>query len=148
VEDGKEGRPMADKARDIMSTRIVFIDSKGTLADAARLMRENNIGDVLIIQDDQVRGILTDRDIVVRGIAAGHEPTATPAMDIASENVASVSPDDEVETVKETMARHAVRRVPVIDKSKVVGIVSIGDLVKKEAPESTLGKVSEAPPNS
>jgi CBS domain-containing protein len=112
-------------------------------------MRANDIGDV-IASDDKggITGIVTDRDIVVRVVAEGRDPSATPIEDIASRDLTAVSPDDPVERAVELMRERAVRRLPVVKRGKVVGIVSIGDLAVERDPGSALADISAAPPNT
>jgi CBS domain-containing protein len=102
-------------------------------------MRDADIGDVIVLEDSLVCGILTDRDIVLRGVAEGPDLAATKVSDICSQELTSVSPTDEVEK--------AVRRLPVVEGGKPVGVVSIGDLAIERDPHSAVGKISAAPPN-
>jgi CBS domain-containing protein len=110
-------------------------------------MRDANIGDVIVLQDDQICGILTDRDIVVRAVAEGREPATTKVADICSQELTTVSPTDEVEEAVRLMREKAIRRLPVVEGGKPVGIVSIGDLAVERDPHSALGRISAAPPN-
>jgi CBS domain-containing protein len=110
-------------------------------------MRDANIGDVIVLKGSQVCGILTDRDIVVRGVSEGRDLAATKVGDICSQELASVSPTDEVEQAIRLMRDKAVRRLPVVEAGNPVGIVSIGDLAIERDPHSALGQISAAPPN-
>lgn len=136
------------QARDVMSSNPAICPTSTSLSDAARLMRERDIGDVLVSENDQLCGIVTDRDIVVRGIAEHGDPSSTNLGDICSKQLHSVSPDTSVDEIIQLMEDHAVRRVPVIEGSKVIGIVSIGDLAMERDGNSALGRISSAPPNS
>jgi CBS domain-containing protein len=91
-------------------------------------------------------GIITDRDIVVRGIAENHDPQ-TQVKEIASQQVKTVSPEDAVDDAVEIMRDYAVRRLPVVENGRVVGVVSLGDLALERDPDSALGEISSAPPN-
>ena len=94
-----------------------------------------------------MRGILTDRDIVVRAVADGLDVTATHAGDVVSRELVLLSPEDTVERAISLMREHAVRRIPVVDGDRPVGIVSIGDLALERDQESALAEISAAPPN-
>jgi CBS domain-containing protein len=117
--------------------------------EAAETMRANDIGDVVVVDDNgAISGILTDRDIVVRVVAEGRDPRATRIGDIASRELTAVSPDDPVDRAVLLMRERAIRRLPVVDKGKPVGIVSIGDLALDRDPDSALADISAAPPNT
>jgi CBS domain-containing protein len=138
---------MARLVREAMTVEPVCLSTNTTLIDAAVVMRENDIGDVLITEQDHVLGVLTDRDIVVRALAVGKDPTRTTAGEIASGGLVTVAPDDPVSRAVELMRDHAVRRLPVCQNNRPVGIISIGDLAVEQDPRSALADVSAAPPN-
>ena len=138
---------MAQVIRDVMSPNPVSIPAASSVAEAARAMRDANIGDVIVLKDSQVCGILTDRDIVVRGVAEGRDLAAIKVGDICSQELTSVSPTDEVEQAVLLMRDKAVRRLPVVEGGKAVGVVSIGDLAIERDPHSVLGTISAAPSN-
>lgn len=123
----------------------VTIDS--TLLDAARMMRDEAIGDVLVVDDEGVRGMVTDRDIVVRGLAEGRDPSSTPVIEVCSEELVTVQEDESVQRAVELMREHALRRLPVCRGDEVVGVVSLGDLAIERDPTSALGDISAAPSN-
>jgi CBS domain-containing protein len=138
---------MAQIIRDVMTPDPISIPAASSVADAARAMRDADIGDVIVLKDSRVCGILTDRDIVVRGVAEGRDLAATKVSDICSQELTSVSPTDEVEQAVLLMRDKAVRRLPVMEGGKPVGVVSIGDLAIERDSHSTLGKISAALPN-
>lgn len=138
---------MAQHIRDVMTPAPISIAEGSTVADAARAMRDADIGNVIVLKDSRVCGILTDRDIVVRGVAEGRNLAATKVGEICSQELTSISPTDEVEQAVRLMREKAVRRLPVVEGGKPVGIVSIGDLALERDPHSALGKISAAPPN-
>jgi CBS domain-containing protein len=138
---------MAHTIRDIMTTQPVALPTSASAADAARLMRDNNIGDVIVIEDEKVRGIVTDRDIVVRAIAAGKDPASTRLGEIASTELTLISPDDDTDKAVQLMRDKAIRRLPVVEDGRPVGFISMGDLAIERDPDSALADVSEAPPN-
>jgi CBS domain-containing protein len=117
------------KIRDIMSEPVDSIDSTNTIADAARRMAEADLGALPILSDGKLVGIVTDRDIAVRGVAAGISANALIPR-VMSENVDTCSPEDHIETVLTLMSREQIRRMPVCDREKVVGIVTLADLAE------------------
>jgi CBS domain-containing protein len=139
----------ADRIRDVMTPNPQALPASTTGREAAEAMRANDIGNVVVTDDDgNLAGILTDRDLVVRVIAEGRDPRATRIGDIASHDLAAVAPDDPVSRAVQIMREKAVRRLPVVENGKVVGIVSIGDLALDRDPGSALADISAAPPNS
>jgi CBS domain-containing protein len=138
---------MAQYLREIMTQKPVTVQASDTVVAAARSMRDGNIGDVVVIENDQIQGILTDRDIVVRALAEGRDPARTTVGEICSRELTILSPDDAIGAAEKTMRDRAIRRLPVVDGGRPVGIVSLGDLAVERNPDSTLGGISAAPPN-
>lgn len=119
---------------DMMSPNVVSITAEETAALAARLLYRHNIGSLPVAgEDGRLRGIVTDRDIVLRCVAAENDPAVTPVKEIMTKNVVSVSPNDDVRVATRLMAAEQVRRLPVVSDGKVVGMVSLGDLAKTRA---------------
>jgi len=117
--------------RDIMSPNVVSISPEESAALAARLLYRHNIGALPVCTaDGRVKGIVTDRDIVLRCIAAESDPAATPIKEIMTKGVASISPNDDVRVGTRIMAKEQVRRLPVVSDGRVVGMVSLGDMAK------------------
>jgi CBS domain-containing protein len=140
---------MTEYIRDVMTTNPETLPESTTVREAAETMRANDIGDVVIVDDNgAISGILTDRDIVVRVVAEGRDPRVTRIGDIASRELTAASPDDPVDRAVQLMRERAIRRLPVVDKGKPVGIVSIGDLALDRDPDSALADISAAPPNT
>ncbi len=111
-------------------------------------MRDQDIGDVIVLDDgDQLCGIVTDRDIAVRVVAEGRNPQEVKVGQICSRDLTTVSPNDDVGAAVKLMSQKAIRRVPVVDKGRPVGIVSIGDLAVDRDPDSALADISSAKPN-
>lgn len=138
---------MAQTIRDVMTPNPVMCKAKATVAEAARFMRDNDVGDVLVERDGSVCDIVTDRDIVVRAIADGRDPTQTKLGDICSHELTTLSSTDTVEDAVRLMRDQALRRLPIMDDGKPVGIVSLGDLAQERDPKSALADISAAPPN-
>jgi CBS domain-containing protein len=137
---------MANSIKDAMTTMPASLPASATVADAAQQMRELDIGDVLVEQEGRLAGIVTDRDIVVRAIAEGRDATSKLGDILSSEIVCittAESPDDAIRLMRE----RALRRVPVVENDRPVGIVSLGDLAEERDPRSVLGEISSAPPN-
>lgn len=139
---------MAQQIRDLMTPNPVTMPGTASVSEAARAMRDAEIGDVIVIEHEQVCGIVTDRDIVIRTVAETQDPATTTLADICSHSLLVVTPADSVEEALRLMRAHAVRRLPVVDAGEAVGIVSLGDLAVERQPDSVLGKISAAPPNT
>jgi CBS domain-containing protein len=139
---------MAQKIRDVMSRKPVTLRLDDTVSSAAEAMKQNNIGDVLVMDsENKVAGIVTDRDIAVRAVAEGKDPSATSLDEVCSSNIATVSPDDPVSAAVDMMRERAIRRLPVVEGGKPVGVVSIGDLAIERDERSALADISAAPAN-
>lgn len=142
---------MARKIREVMNENLIAMSVSATVAEAARTMRDRDIGDVIVLQivlqDNRICGIVTDRDIVVRAIAQGRDPAQTKLVDICSRDLMTVSPSDEIADAVRLMKEKAIRRLPVVENGRPVGIVSIGDLAIEQDRRSALGEISAAPAN-
>lgn len=138
---------MASVIREVMTPEPRTLDASATAEAAAGVMRDEDVGAVIVVEDDRVRGIVTDRDLAVRVIADGKNPSRVKLADIGSAEVVSLSPDDSVDEAVRLMREHALRRLPVVENGRAVGIVSMGDLAINRDPGSALAEVSDAPPN-
>lgn len=139
---------MAQSIRDVMTPDPVTISASAPVAEAARKMKERDVGPVIVLDDDgAILGLVTDRDIAIRAVAEGKDPQSTPVGEICSSELVTVSPDDRVADAIRIMRDKAVRRVPVVEGSRPVGIVALGDLALERDPDSVLGRISAAPPN-
>ena len=140
---------MEKTVRELMTPEPTTLPASSKVSDAAAAMADRDIGALVITKGDaKVVGILTDRDIVVRGIAARRDPWTTQIAEILSdEDVATASPDATVQEVVGIMRSKAVRRLPVVEDGRLVGIVSLGDLGIEEDPHSALADVSGATAN-
>jgi CBS domain-containing protein len=119
------------KARDVMHTGAECINEDENLLTAARMMRDLNVGSLPICgNDDKLHGILTDRDIVVRCVAEGYNPADVRAGDLAQGRIQFVEADAPVDDVLQTMERNKIRRVPVIENHRLVGMISEADLAR------------------
>ena len=127
---------MATRAADIMSKDITVIREDETMREAAERLAKDDIG-VLPICDSnkQIRGVLTDRDIVVHVIARGKDPANTRASELEQGEIVTIRPEDSIEHACDLMAQHQVRRLPVVEDGRVVGMVSQADVAKNVSPE-------------
>jgi CBS domain-containing protein len=138
---------MAQKIRELMTRDPITLKSETTVAEAARAMRDHDIGDVLVTESGgKLCGILTDRDIVVRGLAEGKNPETTKLTELCTKQLVHLSPDDGVDSAIKLMTREGVRRIPVLDAGKPVGIVSLGDLAVARDTDSALASISAQAP--
>jgi CBS domain-containing protein len=145
----KKEMDMAELIRDVMTSNPVMMPESASALDAAKKMRDANIGDVIVMKEgDKMCGIVTDRDIVVRALAEGKDVKSVKLGDICTQNMATLSANDDIETAVKLMRKKAIRRIPVVENGKVIGIVSIGDLAMDRDPQSALGEISAQPPNN
>jgi CBS domain-containing protein len=139
---------MTTTLNDVMTTDIVACDAGTPLHEVARLMRDRDIGDVLVTDRDRLAGIVTDRDIVVRCLAGDADGARAAVSKACSPDITTGTPDMAVEDAARLMADHAIRRLPVVHDGRAVGIVSLGDLAVAADPRSALGGISAARPNA
>ena len=139
---------MAQAIREVMTKDPVLLGGDESAAEAASAMKDADTGAIVVAEDGQLRGIVTDRDVVVRAVAGGRDPSEVKIGEICSEDVTTLQPDDPVEEAVRIMRSKHVRRVPVTEGSDVVGIVSIGDLAIERDPDSALAEISAAPANT
>lgn len=138
---------MAQTIRELMSPDPQTIDAKESVAKVATVMRDQGVGAVIVVDENHLMGIVSDRDIAIRAVADGKDPATTSVGEIASQQLASLTPDDTVEHAIELMRKRALRRLPVVEGDRAVGIVSIGDLAVQRDPRSALADISAAPAN-
>lgn len=132
------------KARDLMTPDPTCVRTSETVLDAAKLMARLNVGSLPICgEDNKLKGMITDRDIVIKVLAEGKDVRAVQAGDLAQGEAVTIGADDEAEVILRTMSQHQVRRLPVIDGHDLVGIVAQAD-VARSLPEGQVGSVVEA----
>ena len=135
---------MASKARDIMTPDTECIGENDTLLDAAKRLAELNVGAMPICgEDERLKGMLTDRDIVVKALAQGKDPGSTTAGELGDGKPVTIGADDSVDLALQTMKDHDVRRLPVIDGHDLVGMVSQADIARN-LDEEKVGDLVEA----
>ncbi|WP_030185501.1 CBS domain-containing protein [Streptomyces violaceorubidus] len=137
---------MTQYVRDVMTGDPVTVEPLTSVAAVARIMRDGDLGAVLVTEGDRLRGLVTDRDLVVRSVAEGGDPEQTTVVGACSDDPVTVRSDEELDRAVRLMREHTVRRVPVVDDGRPVGIVSLGDLAVERDPESALGDISAARP--
>ncbi|OAA23343.1 CBS domain-containing protein [Frankia sp. EI5c] len=138
---------MVTTVAEVMTRDPASVRPDQSLAEAARTMRETDAGDVLVVDDGQLVGILTDRDIVIRIVAEDGDTSTAKVREACSAELETVTPDTGIDDAAELMRLRAVRRLPVVEGSDPVGIVSLGDLAIARDTESVLGQVSAMPGN-
>lgn len=143
---GEEAAMSTQRVADVMTMTPVKVKPTDTVARVAELMRERDIGAVLVDGGGATTGVVTDRDLVVRVLADRGGP-GTMVSAACTMDPLCLSPQDDVDTAVATMREHAVRRLPVVDGGVAVGMVSLGDLARLRDPESVLGQISDAEPN-
>ncbi|TMK80644.1 MAG: CBS domain-containing protein [Actinobacteria bacterium] len=145
----RRGRiPRDESVRDVMTPLPRVLDASASVMDAAEIMRDSDIGDVVVLEDRQLYGILTDRDIVVRVLAEGSDPATVRVGQVCSRELTTIPPTASVGDAVRLIREKAIRRLPVVEEGEVVGIVSMGDIAVARDRKSALGDVSAAPPNT
>jgi len=138
---------MSQPIRDLMTRRVVKLPGNATIVDAARSLRDSDVGSIVVEEDGKLRGLVTDRDIAIRAVAEERDPRTTRLSEICSKDLVTLSADDETDRAVEIMRKRSVRRIPIVDHGKVVGILSLGDLAAERDSNSVLGQISSAAPN-
>jgi CBS domain-containing protein len=128
------------KIKDIMTNEIACVSPQTSLTEVAQLMQKHDVGAVPVCEGEKVMGMVTDRDIVVRNIAHGKDPHMTPVRDVMSTQVQSINSEMSLDQATGIMAQHQIRRLPVVDNDRLVGMVSLGDLATRAAHDLELGR--------
>jgi CBS domain-containing protein len=140
------------KAFEVMTRSLVTCAPDARVTDVAATMRDRNIGAVLILRDGKLHGIVTDRDLAIHAFTGKDDPSQDPISKYMSAPVVTGEADWSLERVSEVMARHQIRRLPIVEDGQLAGIVSLGDVAlhadKKQAVAKSLQAVSEPPPES
>ncbi|NJC73291.1 CBS domain-containing protein [Planosporangium thailandense] len=134
--------------RDVMTSEPVTMDVNTVIVAVAKQMRDEAIGDVIVTEGDRICGIVTDRDITVRAVAADADTRATTIGDVVTRNPVTVAPDDDIKAAEGLMRTHAVKRLPVLDGDRIVGVVALGDIEVEEAPDSLEASIAAEDPNN
>ena len=138
---------MAQSIQDVMTPNPFLVSTDTSVAEAARLMRQVDVGSLIVLEEGTVCGIVTDRDITIRAVAEERDVRTTPVGDVCSRQPLTLSLGDTIEQAIEVMRANSVRRLPVLDeRGRPAGIVSLGDVAIERGGSSALGDISAAPP--
>jgi len=138
---------MSELVKDVMTADPITVAAGDQVVEAAKRMRDAAVGSMIVTDGEEIRGIVTDRDIAVRLVAEGRDPTQTTVQEIVSADPVTVEPDTAIEAAIAVMSERAIRRLPVVEQGRPVGIVSLGDLAIDRDPNSALGEISAASPD-
>ena len=140
------------KASELMSKNLVSVVPGSTVSEAAELMRKNNIGVLPVVSAGMLKGMVTDRDMILRCIAGGEDPRQTKAQDVMTTNIAYLSPEHSIQDVLHVMAAEQVHRVPVVEDGILQGLISLSDIARycaehggEDAIAKTMEEISEKP---
>lgn len=135
------------KVKEIMSRDIACVRSDDSIERAAQLMKQYNCGSIPVCTQDKIIGIVTDRDIAVRSVASGDDVTSTRVGDVMTESVVFASPDLDVTDAAKLMSDRQIRRLPVVESNRLVGIVALGDVSRRptcqDSAEDALSNISK-----
>lgn len=139
---------MGRNVREVMTTRPRSVRADTPLREVAELMETEDVGVIPVVDGDRLLGMITDRDIVVRAVAKGKDPESTRASEVASDELVTVEPEEDLSDALDLMARYQVRRLPVVEDDRLVGVVSQADvaLVAKEKVTGELVEDISRPP--
>jgi CBS domain-containing protein len=139
---------MAQSIREIMTADPRTVEAGATVADAAREMRDGDVGSVVVVENGTVAGIVTDRDIAVRVVAQGLDPDATRVSEVATMRPVTLTVDQSVDDAIRLVREQDVRRIIVVQDDRAAGIVSLGDLAIERDTDSALADIASEPPNN
>jgi len=139
---------MAQSIREVMTADPRTVEPDASIVDAAKAMAQDDIGAVLVTEQGRVTGIVTDRDIAVRAVAAGKDPSSTRVSEVCTANPTTLTVDQSVEDAIRVVREQNVRRIPVVQDGRPAGIVSIGDLAIERDTGSALADISAEPANN
>lgn len=128
------------KALDVMTPNVAICSPESPLTQVAAIMRERNIGDVVVMDKGKLRGIVTDRDLAIAALTAEHDVRQEPVKKYMTTSVITGEPDWSLDKLSEVMARHQIRRLPIVDADQVVGIVSLGDIATHDTHTSKVAQ--------
>src|SRR2546428_12254166 len=134
---------MAKKVRDAMSGTVRTASLSQTLHQVARVMKDEDVGSLPVVEDGSLVGVVTDRDIVVRAVAEGRDPDTVTVGEVLSRDPVTIEPDQTLDQALQLMAQHQVRRLPVVDGGELVGVVAQADVAQKASEKETGELVEE-----
>jgi CBS domain-containing protein len=133
---------MAKSVRDVMTPGVRTVSASQSLAEAAEVMKGEDVGSVPVVEEGRLAGIVTDRDIVTRAVAERRDPQTVKVEEVASHELVTVEPEQDLDEALALMARHQVRRLPVVEEGRLVGMLAQAD-VALEAKEKKVGETVE-----
>jgi CBS domain-containing protein len=133
---------MGTSIKEVMTRDVRACEPNATVAEAAKVMAQEDVGPIPIVEDGRLVGIVTDRDIVVRVVAEGRDPKTTTVNEIASTELVTVSPEDNLDEALKLLAERQIRRLPVVEGDRLVGIVAQADIARL-GKDKTTGEVVE-----
>jgi CBS domain-containing protein len=139
---------MAQSIREVMTADPRTVEAGATCVDVAREMRDGDVGSLVVVENGAVAGIVTDRDIVVRVVADGTDPSSAKVRDAATMSPVTLTVDQSVDDAIRTMREQDIRRIPVVQDNRPAGIVSLGDLAIERDTDSALADIASEPPNN
>jgi CBS domain-containing protein len=135
---------MGHRIKDVMTSNPCTIDADKSVAYAAKMMRDEDVGLAPIVEGDKLIGMLTDRDIAIRVVAEGKDPNQVNVRDVASKQVVTIDPQQDLDEALRIMAKHQVRRLPVVEEDgKLVGVVAQADVAREGDDKQTGALVEE-----
>lgn len=134
---------MAKTVRDTMTTQPASVERSRPVAEAARLMRDQNVGSLPVVEEGRLIGMITDRDIVVRLVAEGRELESTSVGEAYSDQPVTVEPEQDLDDALTLMARYQIRRLPVTEGDRLIGMLAQADIALEEK-EKTTGEIVQA----
>ena len=134
---------MGKSIREVMTSEVKACEPTATVVDAAKLMAQADVGPIPVVEDGRLVGIVTDRDIVVNAVAKGTDVNTATVGDIASRDLVTISPDDDMNDALNLMAQNQVRRLPVVEGDRLVGIVAQADIARTGRDKKTGDVVEE-----
>lgn len=138
---------MAQTAQDLMTPNPETVAPEAPLSEVAEIMRDADTGMVPVTEGEELRGVVTDRDIVVRALAEGRDPDDCAARDVCTPDPLTAAPGDDLREVIRQMREADIRRIPVVDRKRVVGVISLGDLAIERDETSALADISAGEPD-
>lgn len=135
---------MSKSIREVMTPNPQSVDPSTTVAEAARLMRDHDVGSLPVVEGGKVTGVVTDRDIAMRAVAEGKDPQNTKVGEVCSGDLVTIDPQQDLDEALRLMARHQVRRLPVVEEDgRLVGVVAQADIATESTDEKTGELVEE-----
>lgn len=128
------------KVRDIMTPQVEAADYNTSLVQVAEMMKRENVGSIPVCKQDELQGILTDRDIVIKAVAEGKDLGSILASEVMSTQLVSVEPEADIHEAARLMSDHQIRRLPVVENGKLIGMLSLGDLAVENIHEDEAGE--------